>query len=81
MSDVMVGARYITASFYNGSFGLEVATSVSKFWIKFGENPLGLVLFMQANDVKHFYFHPTIAGDAERYEAFTVAAKSIGYEV
>ncbi len=81
MSDIMVGARFISLSYYHGHYGLEVTTSKEKFWIKFGSNPLAVALFMQANEIKHFFYNGTVADNAERYSSFTLACKSIGYEV
>lgn len=81
MSDIMVGVRYISLSYYHGHYGLEVTTSKEKFWIKFGDNALAVALFMQANGVKHFFYNGTVADDADRFQRFQDACKQIGYEV
>ena len=80
MPNVMIGAKFVSLSYYGG-FGLEVVTSKEKHWIFFGRNPLAVALFMQANDVRHFFYNGTVADNAEHLEGFRAACKSINYEV
>lgn len=80
MPNIMIGARFITLSYYDG-YGLEVTTSKEKHWIYFGHNPLAVALFMQANKITGFYYNGTVADNGKRYSEFTLACKSIGYEV
>ena len=81
MSDIMVGARFIRVSYYNGNFNLELCTSKEKHSLNFGTSPVALVLFMQANAVQHFDLDFTVSDNTVVYETFTRVARQLGLGV
>jgi hypothetical protein len=81
MSDIMVGARFIRLSFFQGHYGLEVKTSKQGYWIKFGPHPHIVAGFMKANNITHFDMDSTVADNCDLHHAFTLAARAAGLEV